>query len=943
MNLRKLATAATLLMLILLSMPTIAQVLNNNPPKLRWQHLFTPHFEVIYPEGYEEQAQHVANVLEHSDSAVAASLAEQPRRVPIILQNQTSVSNGFATLTPRRSEFFTVSPQDFHLLGTNDWSELLAIHEYRHIVQFSKSRTGFNKLVHLVSGNQGLANVAHWQVPDWFWEGDATVTETALTESGRGRIPHFYRNFRATLLEEGIADYDQQHLGSFKDFYPGEYVLGYHFVSWLRKNEGKMAPEAITEATWRSPFRTFSSAMRKETGKNLDGQYLGMMQSLRDDWQQETEAMGLSDATILNPMRHKETYTDYLYPQPAADGSVIALKQGLADIASIVRLSPKGEETLIWQPGIVNDTRFLSLSQNKLAWTEYEFHPRWRMLDYSVIKTIDLETGRIKRLSKKSRYHGAAFNASASKILTFEMPVSGQGHYVILDANSGQVLSTVPNPTGALYLSGRWDGDQILAIRHHERGHQIVHINPATGAETPLYDAGADNISHPVAWGEYIFFNSPGTGTDQLYALHKETGQRYCVSNRPYGAYNAIPGGEGDKLYFNDFTARGMNTASMDLDPERWELVSDGDAAAAFPIAAQVQEEEGAGDLLASVPSKTYQSKRFNTTKGFFTPHSWGTWYDEDRETYQLGIYTQNLLSTARLSAGLEFDDNQQQLYRFGNLSFQGWFPIFDVGMSSARLERAVTLNGTTVPYSFKQRRITAGISIPLILTHSRWLESFRFGTNIGRIFNTGHESPADSLVFNDVRLLTSTTSLSYARLLKTARRDIYSRWGYTLSMRFSDTPGDNIVEGGQFAIDASLYLPGFWRHHSLRLRMGYQREDADNFTFGPAIRYPRGLVPAAFHELTGLSGEYTMPLWYPDLSIGSLLNIQRLRVNAYYDYARGLSPGLLQDLHSIGFELTADYNLFRIQNLLSTGVRVGYLPLQGGSYVDILFGGIGF
>ena len=946
MNLRVLAFLALLLTLFLPGIQSAAQVLENNPPRLKWQHILTPRFEVIYPEGFEEQAQHVANTLEHSDSAVSASLEEHASRMPIILQNQTSISNGFVSITPRRSEFFTVSPQDPTLLGTNNWVELLALHEYRHVVQFSKSRTGFNKLVHIVSGNQGLANVAHWQVPDWFWEGDATVTETALTQSGRGRIPYFYRNFRATLLEEGIADYDQQHLGSFKNFYPGEYVLGYHFVSWLREQEGKLAPAAITETAWASPFRTFSSAMRKHTGKNLDAQYTAMMSDLREDWKQDIDTQPLTEVLNQTPVRPAHTYTDYLYPQPAGDGTVVALKQGIGDISAFVRLYPDGREGLIWQPGIVNDVRFLTLRQDKIAWTEYEFHPRWRMLDYSVIKTLDLKTGELKRLSRKSRYHGAAFNESADKILSFEMPVSGNGHFVVLDANSGQVLAQVPNPSGALFLQGRWFGSQILAIRHQARKHEIVTIDPATGDVTVLYDAGTINISHPVALGDLIYFNSPETGTDQLYALHNTSGTLYRITRRPYGAYNAMPSEADGKLYFNDFTAEGMNVVSMPLapddgDPAAWTVVKPITEMAGIP--ARLREEEAAGDLLAGIPSKTYGSQPFNTTKGFFTPHSWGTWYDEDAETYQLGIYTQNLLSTARFSAGLEYEDNQQQIYRFANLSFQGWFPIVDIGLRSARIDANTIVNGSVVPFSFKQNRLNAGISIPLVLTHSRWLESFNFSTNLGRISNSNYETPVDSLVFNDVKLLTTTTTLSYVHLLKMSKRDIRSRWGQTITLRYNETPGDYIVEGGQFAVDASLYLPGLWRHHSLRLRMGYQREDADNFTFGAGIRYPRGFDYAPFNKLSGLSAEYTLPLWYPDISIGSLVNIQRLRANAFYDYARGVDPNLLLDLHSVGIELTADYNLFRIQNLLSVGLRAGYHPLVGDTFVDVIIGSFGF
>src|SRR5690606_2543512 len=137
------------------------------------------------------------------------------------------------------SEFFTMPPQDYNFAGTNAWLDLLAVHEYRHVVQFEKANTGFNKLLSTVFGEEALAGMSFIAVPQWFWEGDAVVTETALTPSGRGRIPEFNLAFRANLLEKGPFSYNKQYLRSFKDFVPDHYVTGYFLVSHLRKTYDK--------------------------------------------------------------------------------------------------------------------------------------------------------------------------------------------------------------------------------------------------------------------------------------------------------------------------------------------------------------------------------------------------------------------------------------------------------------------------------------------------------------------------------------------------------------------------------------------------------------------------------------------------------------------------------------------------------------------------------
>jgi hypothetical protein len=143
-------------------------------------------------------------------------MGARPRKISIILQNQSSVSNGFVTLTPRRSEFYTMPPQDYNFLGTNDWLDQLAAHEYRHVVQYQQANSGFNRALYYAFGPATLAAMASTSVPKWLWEGDAVATETAFTHSGRGRIPNFGLLLRTNLQEGRVFNYNKQYLRSYK-------------------------------------------------------------------------------------------------------------------------------------------------------------------------------------------------------------------------------------------------------------------------------------------------------------------------------------------------------------------------------------------------------------------------------------------------------------------------------------------------------------------------------------------------------------------------------------------------------------------------------------------------------------------------------------------------------------------------------------------------------
>ena len=229
------------LLLCLTLFNTLAQesvTQETNAPSVKWNQLNTPNFMILYPIGFDVQAQRVANTLETIREPESKTMSALPKKISIILQNQSSFSNGFVTLAPRRSEFYAMPSQNYNFIGTNDWLSLLATHEYRHIVQFQRSITGFNKFFYYLFGQQAVAGLSFAAAPQWFWEGDAVATETAFTPSGRGRIPYFDLVFRTNIMEGRTFNYHKQYLRSYKNNIPNHYVLGYNMVSYLRRKTG---------------------------------------------------------------------------------------------------------------------------------------------------------------------------------------------------------------------------------------------------------------------------------------------------------------------------------------------------------------------------------------------------------------------------------------------------------------------------------------------------------------------------------------------------------------------------------------------------------------------------------------------------------------------------------------------------------------------------------
>jgi hypothetical protein len=118
-------------------------------------------------------------------------LGNQLKKVNIVLQNQTTVSNAYVSLGPFRSEFFLNPALNNFEEGSISWPDILAVHEYRHVMQFNNFKNGLSKLIYVLAGDDGLSLAINAAIPDWFYEGDAVYNETVMTRQGRGRLPHF--------------------------------------------------------------------------------------------------------------------------------------------------------------------------------------------------------------------------------------------------------------------------------------------------------------------------------------------------------------------------------------------------------------------------------------------------------------------------------------------------------------------------------------------------------------------------------------------------------------------------------------------------------------------------------------------------------------------------------------------------------------------------------
>lgn len=920
------------------------------PASTKWGQIKSENFNIIFPTGFEKEANRTANILETIHTPASQSLGVKPRKFSVILQNQNAIANGFVTIGPRRSEFFTTSTQDYKFIGNTDWLEFLAVHEFRHMVQFEKAyQTPINKLMYWAFGEYGLGFASAIAAPNWFWEGDAVGIETSFTKTGRGRTPNFDLQFKTNLLEKGGFNYSKQHLGSFRDFVPNHYRTGFFMTTYFKRKYGVDIWDKIINQSFSFPYIpfVFSNAIKKETGKNLSENYTDMLAEMSRHYNQQIKDVDTDDFTRLN-VRANKVYTDYHYPHLNNDGNIIALKSGFSHTDQFVEIDESGNEVELFVTGIMNDPGFLSIGNNKIVWTEFEFDPRWLKKTYSVIKSYDLSTREFKRITKKSKYVSAAVSHDGKLIAAIENSTQNQYNIHLLDFQSGDIVKTFPNVDNNYYSmpSFSLDDKSLILLKNTKETKHIVLKQIDNGSEEIVLSSKLENFGHPVLAGEYLFYNSPVNGIANIYACKMDSKEVYQVTHSKYGAYNPSIAKNQSLLVYNEFTKDGMDAVSIELNPENWTPLSQAQDRN-INFAEPMVQAEGHSHVLDNQQEENYEISPYNKLKHTIRPHSWGLSAIPTNNSMILGLNSQDILSTTTISAGLRFDSDEGNWLKFGSISYQGLYPIIDLSIVDGSRSSSFIVNGTSQKFNWEETSIKAGMRVPLVLTNSKYLRKLTLSSSSTFTSVSGYDVPEDRIVIDQPgngNLKSLEHGIRFSNMLRRSKLDLHSRFGQSLAVHYFHTPLGGDYMGSLFATEANLFFPGISRHHSIRARGSFQHENSQNYFFDSPITFTRGFGYFPFRQFTNYSLNYKLPLWYPDIHIGPLLNVQRIYFNGFYDKGLGSlrnQPDL--NLNSYGAELSFNFNLMRFSLLFDMGVRYSYMPDFHDSRIELIIGGVSF
>lgn len=910
--------------------PGHAQNFGGNPPSVKWKQINTSAVRVIFPNGLDSQANRIANVMKLLGGTTAKTMGGSQKKWNIILQNQTTIPNAYVRLAPLMSELYMTPEQDNFSTGSIRWDDNLIIHENRHMQQFSNFNKGFTKVFSFFLGQEGQLLANGMTIPDYFFEGDAVWQETLVSAQGRGRMPSFYNGFKSLWLENKNYSWMKLRNGSYRDYTPDHYMLGYLMTAYGYEKYGEDFWKKVTHdaAMFKGLFYPFNRAIQRYSGKTYS--------QFREDALKYFKHKSIGDQpslvsyTYLTPQR-KGNVVDYQFPNYISDDSILVTKRSYKEVNAFYLLVKGKEKRIRVRDHVLDD--YYSYRNGKIVYAAYQSDPRWTNRDYSVIKLLDIYSGRQRQVTFRSKYFSPDINAEGNEILAVAVNPDGTNNLHRLNAVTGELILQIPNPRNYFFTQTKYVNSNIAvsAVRNAEGNMVLITINLTTGATYNLTPFSFNVIGYPFVKGDTVYFTAMQNNADKVFAVTLSNKKIYRLTNNINGIYHPSVNARGEVLV-SAFAAGGFRLASLKLNAADWKE---------FPATNLIVgnskfytdsafQMTGTGVLYTLNDTSFAESatgrvknpvSKFRKSFRLFNFHSWRPVVDDPE--YGYSFFSDNILSS--FSNTLSYTYNRaDKSHTIGfNTAFAGWFPVLSLGAEENFNRTVDTAFGKSVSYN--SAKLTAGISVPLRFAGGRTNKFLNFGGgyNIEQYYYRG----VGKNTFNNKAIKYLNAFLSFSNVSQQARQHINPRWAQSFSLNYRDA--FNFRNSHKFVVHSSLYFPGIFANHSLVINAAYQKRDTLADLFSKNFSYSRGYEALSTRRMYKIGANYHFPLVYPDWGFANILYFQRIRANAFYDYtsARARVNGLLTEIknRSAGGEIYFDIKVWNALPI-SLGVRFSHL-----------------
>lgn len=950
-----------------------------DPARFKWMRARTDRADVIYPSHTPQTGLSTLYFVDRMQPYISYGYRLPALDIPFVVHPENMRSNGLVMWLPKRVEFLSAPAVDGYSMP---WIKQLVAHEYRHAVQYNNLNVGLVRVLSYLLGQQS-STVGLLYMPLWMLEGDATMSETEASSFGRGRQPRFTLEFRA--MGDIAAKYrntDKFFCGSYRDFIPDHYQLGYQLVSYANEVTGEVIGDRIAAYGPRNPWMVVSTGltMKKLFGFTTRDLFRDTFSSLTRFWDSLPR---VENSAEWLPAPRRTSYTTYSHPISLGREGILLLKEDLDRPSHFVVLDPAtGRERTLCYTGDVSTRPAIDRATGRVWWTEYRRSRMFAERVDSRLCYMDLGTGKPRTAREAGNLLYPTPDGEGGLAWAEYSP---DGIYTIVYRTADGKRSTLTLPFGEEIHSLAWD-DLTRTLYFIVTGNEGMWIAAAR-------DGHAERITRPAyitisrlrARDGRLYYGSIASGRDEAHCYDLRERREYRLTESTYGSFDPAPA-DGGRILMTTYDSLGYRPSAQRADKcmrpveysalprdvvnpprRRWNTINlDTVALSAADTAAATERPR--------------RIRRYRKAPALFNFHSWAPLsYDpfslseEGAVNFNLGatVMTQNLLSTAQGFFTYGWSDGEGSVWR-GMMRYYGLGPTIEVSATYGghqRIYPIYTYNPTTHAIEFptapergKYYSVGASLSFPVMFQrgyHTRYLTaSASWNYSNGLVANTGRLAIGEGGISNVATIgyskglhLTSL-SVGFQDMVRQAHRDFLPPWGVVASASYSINPAD-----GSFsdlaALYARIYTPGLLPHNSFSVALAYQtsiggfrsRDALSALTFKSSRLLPRGFDSSQIdnRHYMAASLNYGFPICCPDGGWRGVIYFKRIRANAGFDIAqfrrrsfaeRGSVHERWHAINSWGGDLTFDVNLFSQPASATVAFTLSlYRPSRGGVY----------
>lgn len=933
--------------------------LGSDPGKAEWMQLKGEHHTIIYPKENDSLARRYLYLFEKSRNQNDAGLLIKSDKLPIVLHPYNVESNGMVAWAPKRVDLFT-SPPAYNGFS-NNWEELLAYHEGRHVPQMTHYTKGIFGVLKFIFGEQAVAVGTGFYPSGWNLEGDAVINETDFTRAGRGRSSEFLMYFRSAFDQGDVRTYDHWRYGSYGKFSPNKYALGYLMMGYMRYSSDKYDFFGETmnsfKTDWWRVFSVWNTSFEKATGYTPRRNFWRMIPFYQDLWQKESLARGEFTKLTHHTDIAGKLYTEYHNPIPFGE-EILATKNGFEHTNSLISIDKQANEKEIIPLSSNISTIVRDPGTSTLYWSEMVPDIRWELQSYSIIRSYDLESKKSKDITHKTKF----FNPKISEkgLIVEEYPSEGGSNVVFLDKESGEVTLKKRAPKNGQATESILVGEKLYTVCITTEGMGIFSINldEKESEWKEEIEPQAFIIKSLSNIDSALCFVSDFDGISNVFYYDPSIKLLRRLTNARYGAFDPIY--EKDTLYFSDFEYMGHRPVTVATNSLDWSLadikkpfkyqVAEHLALQARQNTSPLSQEED--DALKERIDQT-ESKSYNKLSHLFRFHSWmplyanvnrimDLSYDHYYQLASLGatIISQNSLGNATTMLGYSYHNG----FHSGHINFNysGFFPVFELAVDFNDRHRLTTTIEKD-PNSVGRYPVKYQIDTTNTPSLDGSLKMY-FPLNFSKGgWNTGLIPEVQLTMSNDTYSIYGSkfwpkTNLSYGvryyRMLPTTKSSLFPRWGFGVQVSGAFAHGPHNENNNLAYFYAYGYLPGITRQHGIKLSVAHQKQFSnEGFGFLPNVASaPRGYDKYIMMDFTKATFDYAIPIYLNDVTWPWLYYLMRLQLVPFIDIAYDWSPNFPEKgnivptqnrfLYSYGTEALLKFHIFRIGAEIGFGVR---------------------